>query len=464
MTQDPQAAAGQATPPPPGYGPPPAAGFSTRYGLVRPRNGRYLAGVCAAIGRATNTDPVLWRVLLAVLAFFFGIGLLVYIAAWLLIPAEGDSASPAESLLGRGRSSMSPVTVIVLAVAAVVLFGFVVTDTFRAVLLGAAILIGGALLLNRSNNAVSATAPPAAPAGTDVAPPPPPAPTTDTPVARDADTVEGAAAAPPVAADPSPSYPPAPGPYYPAPPPPAAPAYRPPFAPYGPYGGGYPPGPPVPPAPPQPARPPKPPRERSALGAATFSLIPVAIAVVLLLDLLNVVSVHPSSYFAASLATIGLGLLVGAWLGRARWLIALGLVAAAALGISTVAESQLGPETSRRRADVVWTPVNAAALNSNYDLPFGDGTLDLSGVDFAGQDKTVTITMNVGELRVLVPPKVDVTARVDVDAGDARVFGTSSSGFAQPAVNVTDLGDDGAGGGSLKLDVHVNAGDVEVTR
>jgi hypothetical protein len=269
--------------------------------------------------------------------------------------------------------------------------------------------------------------------------------------------------------EPAPSYPappPAPDPYYAAAAAPAsAPAgYRPPFAPYGPYGGSYPPVPPGPPAPPTPAKPPTPPRERSALGAATFSLIPLAIAVVLVLDLVNAISVHPSTYFAAVLATIGLGLLVGAWLGRARWLIVLGLVAAAALGISTIAESQVRHDGPNRRVDALWAPASAAEVNPTYDLPFGTGTLDLTGVDFAGQDKSVTISMNVGEVKVLVPPKVDVTAQVDVDAGDARVFGSSSSGFAQPTVNVTDLGEDGAGGGSLKLFVHVNAGDVEVTR
>src|SRR6185437_427966 len=56
-------------PPPPPYGPPPHAGpplsamgaFTQRHGLVRPVHGRMFAGVCAGFGRATNTDPVLWR-------------------------------------------------------------------------------------------------------------------------------------------------------------------------------------------------------------------------------------------------------------------------------------------------------------------------------------------------------------------------------------------------------------------
>ncbi|TDC60445.1 PspC domain-containing protein, partial [Micromonospora sp. KC207] len=156
---------GAGSPPPSGYGAPPSpppegAGFTSRYGLVRPREGRYLAGVCAAIGRATNTDPVLWRVLLAVLGFFGGIGILVYVTAWLIIPGEGDTASPVESMLGRGRSSMSPVTVIVLSILVAVSFGYIVTDAFRAVLLGAAILIGGALLLNRDHTTAGQRTPP----------------------------------------------------------------------------------------------------------------------------------------------------------------------------------------------------------------------------------------------------------------------------------------------------------------
>ncbi|MER5701297.1 PspC domain-containing protein [Micromonospora sp. NPDC002296] len=500
---------GPPPPPPGGYAAPPpppeGAGFTSRYGLVRPREGRYLAGVCAAIGRATNTDPVLWRVLLAVLGFFGGIGILVYVTAWLIIPGEGDTASPVESMLGRGRSSMSPLTVIVLSILVAVSFGYIVTDAFRAVLLGAAILVGGALLLNRERGTFGRGGPgpvPGAPAATPPGPVPPvawPAPGLFTPPAGPGlppvgPSVPGQPSWAPFAGQRSgtsapeqpaaawtaapvgpavglPAWPPAdtstgalppvgfPATGYPpvaAPQPPAG--YRPPFAPHGPYARGPQPAPP----PPRPAKPPKPPRERSPLGAVTFSLVFLALGVVAVLDLLDVVHVGAAAYFAAALATIGLGLLVGAWFGRARWLIALGLVTAAALGIATVAESY-----DRIRGidgNVTWAPTDRRDLADRYENNFGDAVLDLRGIDFDKQDTQITVDIKFGTATVVVPANVDVTTIAEVNAGDAKVFGKRSGGLDGRLRESTDLGADGAGGGKLRLYVHINAGNLEVTR
>ncbi|MFI2709844.1 PspC domain-containing protein [Micromonospora sp. NPDC018662] len=579
-----------ADPPPGGYAPPPgAAGFTTRYGLVRPREGRYLAGVCAAIGRATNTDPVLWRVLLAVLGFFGGIGILVYVAAWLIIPGEGDTASPVESMLGRGRSSMSPVTVIVLGIVVAVGFAYVVTDGFRAILLGAVILVGGALLLNRDQRGPASGAgaypgpvPPAAgpfpapptaawagpSAGSGPAWPTPPwpggpagyAPPTGTGTASPTGGPGGVrspgwpAGSPPAAppgpdhpatphawAEPGhpatphphaePGYPPAPaigaGTGYPAAPvsgpgwpaaagtrpgrpepvtaalpavtspggdtaarptsgaapawpaapttgaplgeptavPPPAPVgaplppggYRPPFAPHGPYAGS-----PAAPVPVPPPRPPKRPKERSPLGAITFSLIFLALGLVAMLDLLDVFPVGAAGYFAAALATIGLGLLVGTWFGRARWLIALGLVTAAALGVATVAESY--DRVRGIDGNVTWAPPDRRDLADRYENNLGDAVLDLRAIDFDKQDIQVTVDVNLGNATVVVPPNVDVTTVADVNAGDASVFGRHTGGLSGRRWESTDAGADGPGGGKLRLYVHVNAGNLEVTR
>jgi phage shock protein PspC (stress-responsive transcriptional regulator) len=443
--------------------------FAARYGLVRPLHGRYLGGVCAAIGRATNTDPVLWRVLLAVTSFL-GIGVLIYLAGWLLIPAEGDTASPVEALLGRGRSRTSPVVVVVLGGLALLVLGFMLTDGFRGPLLIVAVVVGGVLLLSRNSERghpqpPGMYAPPGTPEAAAAGLPttgyaPPPAPFDAGPYA----TAYAAPPAAPAAAGPSA-------------PPPVAPGYRAPFAPRGPYAPQGPPLPPYPPGanPPQPpssagwdrfrqassAGPPLLPRERSRLGIFTLSLVLLVVGAVAALDLSHVVGVGPGGYLATALATVGVGLVVGAWYGRARWLIALGLVSAIGLGIASVAERV---DTRNFGSDLTWRPTTMAELDQPYEQNFGSAKLDLRQIDFTGQSKAVTLRIAAGDLEVMLPPDVDTTVETEINVGDARIFDTQWSGLRVPTRKVTDPGRDGAGGGELRLIIRVNAGNVEVHR
>ncbi|MFI6075905.1 PspC domain-containing protein [Actinoplanes sp. NPDC051343] len=462
--------AGDATPPPP---PPPGAnnmppwmtnlggpGFS-RDKLVRPRQGRYVAGVCAALARATNTDPVLWRVLLAVLGILSGAGVLLYLIGWLIIPAEGDTASPVESLLGKGRSGMAPLSVVVLGAAAVLSFAFIVHDGARAAVLAAAVILGAVLLIKRSG---SSSSPEAAtfPAAAGPGPVPPPAgPTSETArftapsFAAPQFTAPAAstATAEPVTAPLIPEPPATPG-YSSAPP---AEGYRPPFAPHGPWGPSgqqsY-----EPPRPPQqPPRPPKPPRERSKLGRLTFFAVVVVIGLMAVLDNAGA-HIAISAYFAAALVTVALGLILGAWLGRARGLIFLAVLLSIGLGVTSSAErygSQIG--------NSVYRPGTLAAVADRYDFTAGNATLDLRDVNFTGQQQTVTATMRFGQLKVLLPPNVDTTATVHLDNGRAVILGQELNDH-NVDTTISDQGPDGAGGGTLKLDLQMDTGNLEVAR
>ncbi|NKY86537.1 PspC domain-containing protein [Nocardia veterana] len=76
-----------------------------------------VAGVASGFGRRYGVDPVLIRVAFVVSTIFGGAGIVLYLAAWLLLPPAGDPVSPAEGLLNRGRSSQSSTKTIVLIVA-----------------------------------------------------------------------------------------------------------------------------------------------------------------------------------------------------------------------------------------------------------------------------------------------------------------------------------------------------------
>ncbi|HEY7136679.1 MAG TPA: PspC domain-containing protein [Acidimicrobiia bacterium] len=68
---------------------------NVRVRLVRPAAGRRIGGVAAAIGNATGVDPNLVRVAFVVLAFAGGVGVALYLAAWLVLPSESAVAAGA---------------------------------------------------------------------------------------------------------------------------------------------------------------------------------------------------------------------------------------------------------------------------------------------------------------------------------------------------------------------------------
>jgi phage shock protein PspC (stress-responsive transcriptional regulator)/predicted membrane protein len=64
--------------------------------FVRPREGRMVAGVCAGIAQRWGLDLTLVRIVTVVLTLFSGIGIAVYLAAWLLTPST-DSPAPLQA-------------------------------------------------------------------------------------------------------------------------------------------------------------------------------------------------------------------------------------------------------------------------------------------------------------------------------------------------------------------------------
>jgi len=82
---------------------------------VRPRAGRKLGGVATGIALRYQIDPVIVRIAFVALALSGGVGVPMYLAGWLLLPEEGDTASPLEALIGKGSSSMSQAQTVLLS-------------------------------------------------------------------------------------------------------------------------------------------------------------------------------------------------------------------------------------------------------------------------------------------------------------------------------------------------------------
>ena len=64
-----------------------------RQGLIRPREGRVIAGVCAGLGRRFGLDPWPARLLfIVVLMLLPGSQIIIYPVLWILMPSEDDPA------------------------------------------------------------------------------------------------------------------------------------------------------------------------------------------------------------------------------------------------------------------------------------------------------------------------------------------------------------------------------------
>jgi phage shock protein C len=69
--------------------------------LVRPLEGRWLAGVAAGFADYFGLDVALVRAIFAVATALALLGAVVYLAAWLLVPEEGEQTSIAEKIISK---------------------------------------------------------------------------------------------------------------------------------------------------------------------------------------------------------------------------------------------------------------------------------------------------------------------------------------------------------------------------
>jgi phage shock protein C len=72
--------------------------------LIRPRDGRMVAGVCAALAVYFKIDANLVRLGFGLLLLIWGLGALLYFLAWAIIPEEGEDQSIVETFITKAKN------------------------------------------------------------------------------------------------------------------------------------------------------------------------------------------------------------------------------------------------------------------------------------------------------------------------------------------------------------------------
>lgn len=90
--------------------------------LRRRSSDRVIGGVASGLGDFFNVDPLLIRIALVGLMVFGGLGLVLYVGAWLLLPNEDDDASIAEqALAGLGLSPSRLASILLLLIGGILI-------------------------------------------------------------------------------------------------------------------------------------------------------------------------------------------------------------------------------------------------------------------------------------------------------------------------------------------------------
>ena len=321
--------------------------------LRRRTHDRVLGGVAGGLGDYFNVDPLLIRIGFVGLMIFGGAGFVLYVIAWLLLPAQGQNTSIVEGFLRAIGLTPWRIVWILAIVWGIVLVlsrpvggplggGWLVPEVDGWTVVAAIVIIGGILLLRSRGAAMTQN-----------------------------DVVAGTPAATEAVAQPRPVR-----------------------------------GP------------------RSPLALYAYAAVLLVIGLLALLSQLVQLEVAPGQFFGAALVVLGIGLVVGAWWGRARILI----LTAVLLAPIAIAASFVTAPLEGGVGDHRFAPANAAELRGEYRLMAGRLVLDLRDLSVGAQPTHIAVSVALGQVVVILPEGASVELHARVGAGDSVVFGSGDAG------------------------------------
>ncbi|WP_406137153.1 PspC domain-containing protein [Streptomyces sp. NBC_01089] len=433
---------------------PPQQQDEPRPQLRRHRSNKVVAGVCGGLGRHFDLDPVIFRVVLGVLAATGGVGLIFYGFAWLLIPLDDEDENEARRLL-TGRVEGASM--------AAVLFALIGCGLFLSMLHYVTVLVFAALLsLATAGSAVwserrGLTAPEA----------PEPAAGQRAPGQKPAGQRTAGQKVPDAPPETK------------APPTPAGPSWwRDPIikdGTTGPVGSGYLWGPSD--------IAPGPPLSRGSAGSARsapaanrgprgiggrlflFALVAAALGTGVSRDGFPVTTSMQIG-LACALGVFGLGMLLSSFVGRtgSGTLFLVVVTTALLAGVSALPKTVT---THWMRTN--WRPASVSAVHPGYQVGSGVGTLNLGRLSVPpGTSVRTRVEVGAGRAAVVVPKNVTVRLHAEVGLGDIQLPGENQQDIdISPARDRTVTlapQSGGRAGGTVDLHLKVGMGQAEVTR
>src|SRR5205823_6922889 len=147
--------------------------------------------------------------------------------------------------------------------------------------------------------------------------------------------------------------------------------------------------------------------------------------------------------------------LVGAWIGRAKWL----AIPAVLLLPVVVAASLIHVPFRGGLGERIYTPAAVTELRPEYRMIAGHLEIDLSRLDVGSSTVTVHASLVAGRMEVVVPTGATVIVTGTVSAGSADLFGHQRDGTD---VSLTSIDPGETGSGTIRLDLGLTYGYLRV--
>lgn len=213
-----------------------------------------------------------------------------------------------------------------------------------------------------------------------------------------------------------------------------------------------------------PAPPPRPAKVRSYLGGLTLSVALIWFGLAWALNAADVTSMTAVTIFGVTLAILAVGIVIGAWFGRARWLVLLALPLSLMLwGISAVPDSvRLGEAfdwVDDGIGEVDFQP--GSGDGSSFTWGLGAAALDVADWDPQAQPHQVEADLGVGELVVRVPSTWDVEVVANVGLGSIYSAGESVEEGADLA-QVLSFEAEADDAPQMQIDAEVGLGQIRI--
>ena len=195
-------------------------------------------------------------------------------------------------------------------------------------------------------------------------------------------------------------------------------------------------------------------RERSVLGWLSLGLALAAAGIVWWLLNIDVIEPSFSQAMALPLAILGLGLLVGSIVGRARWTILLGLPLVPLVLIASLIPTPITGHYTERTL----TPRRATQLRDTYQQSGGTLVIDLTQLKEGEHPGPIEAMLGIGVIRILVTKNTPVDITGSVGIGILSLLG----GPNVSGLGVTDSYRTGVF--PIQLTLEVGIGEVTVFR